>query len=502
VNRRTVLKAGLIGVPAVAVTAAGGAAWLYAAADIDTAGQVEFTNRLTIPTLAASRRDSAGRRVFDLHAAPGNHQFRPGRPTDTWGINGGYLGPTLRAARGETVLINFRNDLPEATTSHWHGMHLPARMDGGPHQMIAPGETWSPSWTINQPAATLWYHPHPHMQTARHVYRGLAGLFILDEPAATPIGLPNRYGVDDIPVIVQDKEFGDDNQLDEEPRMFSGVGQLGDTISVNGTLAPYHDVTTERVRLRLLNASNARSYRFGFADERPFALIGTDGGLLAAPHQTTRIQLSPGERAELVVTLRPTEQLVLRSYPPELGVNFWDERFNGGDDTFDILQLRAAAELAPSPPLPVRLAEPPQIDTAVIAATRTFHLSGFSINDKRMDPSRIDEVITKDTTEIWEVTAIDGVPHNFHVHDVQFQVLSINGAPPGPELAGWKDTIHTPPNTPIRIALRFTDYADRNTPYMFHCHLLTHEDQGLMGQFVVLEHGQTPGVLTGHGSHR
>jgi FtsP/CotA-like multicopper oxidase with cupredoxin domain len=283
--------------------------------------------------------------------------------------------------------------------------------------------------------------------------------------------------------------------------MFSGVGQLGDTICVNATIGPYLDVTTERVRLRLLNASNARVYRFGLSDDRPFALIATDGGLLTAPHQTTRIQLSPGERAEIIVTPRPGERLVLRSYPPELGVNFWDQRFNGGDDSFDILQLRAADHLASAPALPERLADPPRIDTSTIATTRQFRLSGFEINGRGMDPSRIDEVVTRDTTEIWEITAIDGTVHNFHVHDVQFQVLSVGGAAPGPELAGWKDTIHTPPNTPIRIALRFSDYTDRDTPYMFHCHLLQHEDQGLMGQFVVVEPGQTPGTPPPHNGH-
>src|SRR5690606_35134294 len=146
-----------------------------------------------------SHRDADGRRVFDLRAAAGRHRFRPGRPTPTWGINGPHLAPTLRAVRGETVLVRFRNDLPETTTLHWHGMHLPAAMDGGPHQPVEPGTTWSPTWTIDQPAATLWYHPHPHGRTAAHVYRGLTGMFILDEPE--PPQLPNRYGIDDIPVI-------------------------------------------------------------------------------------------------------------------------------------------------------------------------------------------------------------------------------------------------------------------------------------------------------------
>lgn len=315
-------------------------------------------------------------------------------------------------------------------------------------------------------------------------------------PGSTPAGLPGRYGVDDLPVIIQDKRFDGDNQLDESEQWLSDVGILGDTITVNGTLSPYHEVTTERLRMRLLNASNSRVYQIGLAEDRPFSLIGTDCGLLAAPHELTRLRLSPGERAEIVVTMRPGETAVLRGYPPDLGTNFWNARFSGGDDTFDILQLRAAAELAPAPPLPDTLAEPARIDTAAPAAVRRFTLSGRQINGRELDMRRIDLAVTKGTTEVWEIDAIDDTPHNFHVHDVRFQVLSVGGSPPPPELLGWKDTVYVPPNTPIRIAMAFTDHADPDTPYMYHCHLLLHEDQRLMGQFVVVEPGQRPGTLT------
>ena len=257
-KRRTLLKAGLAAVPATAAATAGGVAWWWAGADLNTAGKIRFENRLFIPPLAPSRKDPQGRRLFDLRATTGRHRFRPGPPTPTWGINGPHLAPTLRAARGETVLIRFRNDLPETTTLHWHGMHLPAEMDGGPHQPVKPGATWSPTWTIDQPAATLWYHPHPHGRTAVHVYRGLAGMFILDEP--TDLELPSRYGVDDIPVIVRDISLKPDNRLDPKPRSQGSVGIVGDLVTVNGTTAPYLAVTTQRIRLRLLNASNSRIY--------------------------------------------------------------------------------------------------------------------------------------------------------------------------------------------------------------------------------------------------
>ncbi|HEY8482556.1 MAG TPA: multicopper oxidase domain-containing protein [Spirillospora sp.] len=498
-NRRAFLKAGLIAVPTTAAAAAGGAGWWWAGADLNTAGRIRFANRLFIPPQARSHRDADGRRVFDLRAAAGRHRFRPGRPTSTWGINGPHLAPTLRAVRGETVLVRFRNDLPETTTLHWHGMHLPAAMDGGPHQPVEPGTTWSPTWTIDQPAATLWYHPHPHGRTAAHVYRGLTGVFILDEPE--PPQLPNRYGIDDIPVIVRDINLTGDNRLEEKERSQAGVGIVGEHVTVNGTLAPYLPVTTQRIRLRLLNASASRIYRFGFASGRSFALVGTDGGLLAAPHRTDRVQLSPAERAEIIVTMRPGERDVLRSFPPDTGLNFWDRRLTGGDDTLDVLELRAAPRLDPSPPIPARLAEPPRLAAANTPPKRTFQLAKYTINGRPMDMNRIDFAVAQGSTEVWEVTAIDGSPHNLHVHDAQFQVLSVGGAPPPPHLRGWKDTIHTPPKVPIRIAMRFRGRPDPAMPYMFHCHVLNHEDRGLMGQFVVTSDGRLPRAAAAPAHH-
>jgi FtsP/CotA-like multicopper oxidase with cupredoxin domain len=437
--------------------------------------------------------------VFDLTAAEGSHDFGQGRPTPTWGFNGDYLGPTLRAARGEEVVVNVHNRLSEDTTVHWHGMHLPAAMDGGPHQPIAPGETWSPSWRVDQPAATLWYHPHPHGETEQHVYRGLAGMFLVEDGTAAARGLPHEYGVDDIPVIVQDKKFTGDGRLDDRPGMLSGIGVLGDTVAVNGTVAPYLDVTTERVRLRLLNGSTARTYQFGFADDRPFAVVGTDGGLLPAPHRTTRVMLSPGERAEIVVDLVPGERAVLRSTPPPLGVSLLD-RFVGGDDTLDILQLRAADRLAPRPEVPERLVEVPPLDPAEAVRTRTFRLSGNQINGERMDMDRIDATTAPGSVEVWEVTNSDGIPHNFHVHGVQFQVLTMDGEPPAPEWSGWQDTIYLPPEVRFEIVMRLPPYPDPTMPYMYHCHLLTHEDSGMMGQFVVVGPGQRP-ALPDHAHH-
>jgi blue copper oxidase len=487
---------GGLAILAVGAGAAVLGAW-WARSEINTVGTISFDNELAIPPLADSRVDAQGRRVFDLTLQRGTTEFFPAVPTQTWGVNGSYLGPTVRAARGEQVVLNVRNALDEQTTVHWHGMHLPARMDGGPHQPINTGSTWSPTWRIGQPAATLWYHPHPHGETAKHVYRGIAGMFIVDD-AVSSRDLPSRYGVDDVPVIVQDRRFDDAGQLDEAAAPGRSTGLLGDTILVNGTVAPHLDVTSQRVRLRLLNASNARIYDFGLSDGRTLTVIGSDGGLLAKPYDTQRIMLSPGERAEVVVTVRAGERTVLRSYPPALGADFWNERFAGGDDSFDVLELRAADSLTPSPAVPARLADLPRLEATSAVTTRHFDLGGTHINGRDMDMDRIDETVTVGETEIWRLSNRGGTPHNFHVHDVQFQVLDVDGERPPAHLGGWKDTVFVPPDTSVTLVMRFSDYTDPDVPYMFHCHLLAHEDRGMMGQFVVVQPGQSAGAPAHH----
>jgi suppressor of ftsI len=464
---------------------------------VSTVGDVDFDSPLAIPPLAPSVVNASGERIFELEAEKGEHRFLPAAATPTWGFNQDYLGPTLIADRGETVRVNVRNSLPEATSVHWHGMHLPAEMDGGPHQQIAPSHTWSPAWTIDQPAATLWYHPHLHGTTESHVARGLAGTFLLRDPVEDSLPLPREYGIDDIPVIVQDIRIGGDGALQGNVRGFSGL--LGDRIAVNGTLGPYLSVSTDVVRLRLLNASPARVYRFGMSDDREMAVIGTDGGLLESPHPTSSVQLSPGERAEVLVTMAPAETVVLRSFSPDLGMDAVPAAMNGGGDSFDVLELRASPTLASVGQVPRSLAPMERLGPAT--AERNFELEGFTINNEPMQMDRINETVPLGVTEAWVVRNKQNQPHSFHVHDVQFQVESVDGAPPGAMLAGWKDTIYLRPGVAYRLIMRFTDYSDPNTPYMFHCHLLWHEDNGMMGQFVVVRDGEKANVEPG-GTHQ
>ncbi len=451
--------------------------------------EAPVTRALAIPPLEEGLV-SQGRRTYALDVQEGTTDFGVGGPTDTYGVNQSYLGPTLRMTTGEDDRMDVHNGLDTVTTLHWHGMHVPAKMDGGPHQLLDPGQTWSPQWQVRQPAATLWYHAHPHGQTSDQVYKGVAGMILVDDPVGGP-QLPDEYGVDDIPVIVQDKSFDSDGQLVFDQRGPSSTGFLGDTVMVNGTIGAYLDVPTTHVRLRLLNASTARIYRFGFADDRTFQAVATDGGLLTAPVPLDRIQLSPGERAEIVVAMTPGESVELRNYSPDFGGRVaGNSRFGTGD--YRVLELRAAQDLRGSPAVPATLVPFSRTPESSADGTRTFTINAQIINRRPVDMGRIDEVVPLDATEVWVLRNRDPQPHNFHVHTVQFQVLDIDGAPPPPHLAGWKDTVYLAPGSEVRIIASFTDYADPMWPYMYHCHLLWHEDSGLMGQFVVVAPGQTP----------
>ncbi|WP_369045650.1 multicopper oxidase family protein [Sinomonas sp. P10A9] len=452
---------------------------------------VAFGARLPIPPLDAGTVEN-GVRTFRLAAQPGTHEFVPGKPAESMGYNGAYLGPTLRASRGEKVRVLAENRLPDATTLHFHGMMLPAAQDGGPHAMIGPGASTSPEWTVDQPAATLWYHPHPHGNTEKQVSYGLAGLFFVDEgPQA---GLPQDYGVDDIPLVVQDRRLDANGKLTFDPSGNS-LGTLGNSIAANGTLGAVLPVTTQRVRLRILNASAGRWFTFGFADRRKFHMVASDGGLLAAPLALDAVQLSPAERAEIVVELKAGESVMLRSFAPDLGRVNPPEAFGGGKE-FDVVRLDAAASLAPSPALPAAFTELPAPAGTTTAVSRSFTFNGRTINNKTMDMNRTDFTAVPGGSEVWFVDNVSAYQHNLHIHGVQFRLVDIDGKQPPPERAGWKDTIPLLPREQNRIALRMPQWSDPEHPYMYHCHLLTHEDEGMMGQFTVVDPSAAGGAAT------
>ena len=496
-----------------------------------TNGELTFENKLLIPNQLFGTVVE-GRRQFYLTVAEGSREFLPGKQTPTAGVNGPYLGPTVRLRRGEDVDLIVQNNLDEITTMHWHGMHVPARMDGTPHQKIEPGESWTASFLVDQQAAPLWYHPHPHDNTGRQVYRGVAGLMWIDDDNSDALSLPKTYGVDDIPVVLQDRLFDDDGAF----RYARNLGAVfGNTMLINGTYNPFLQVESRRIRFRLLNGSNARIYYIGFADNRAFHQIATDGGFLETPLQTNRVILAPGERAEILVDFSDGDEVVLKSYPEAGFVRTIISFFWGiGTGNLQLLKIVPQPTKRASHALPERLNTISRIDTSHAAKTRPMVLvgpmpggrgrqgvqsgrggrrgrgqglqggrggrggrGGPPINGKIMNMARIDEVVRLGDIEIWEVHNRGGQPHPFHVHLVQFQILDRNGQPSTGADLGWKDTVLVPPGDLVRIIMAFERYADPRVPYMYHCHIMEHEDNGMMGQFLVVEEPEQLSLITG-----
>ena len=445
----------------------------------------EVANALRVPPLL-SPPPRAGVRTFALTLQRGQVAFEPGRTVDTLGINGPYLGPTLRAAQGDTVAFAIANRIGEPTTLHWHGMLLPAAMDGGPHQIIEDGATWEPRFAITQQAATLWLHSHMLGRSEAQVTRGLAALFILDDDNPAQTALPRTYGVDDVPLILQEYGFG------------GGRGGQGAGTLVNGALEPVLATAQPRLRLRLLNASSQRTYALGLSGDVPFHQVASDGGLLPAPVPLTRLQLGPAERAEIVVDLTGVPDGAPLAVQQLGGPGRGGNAGAPGATLLTITPRRDGAGPRTAPaPLPARLNTIERLDPAAAAVTREIVLggggrAGLTINGHAMataahmhDAAGTLRVRLGDL-ERWNVVNTTRDTHLFHVHDVQFQILDRNGAPPGPAESGRKDTVLLRPGETVPLLMRFVDFADAETPYMFHCHILRHEDQGMMGQFVVV----------------
>ncbi|MDE2844938.1 MAG: multicopper oxidase domain-containing protein, partial [Chloroflexota bacterium] len=370
---------------------------------------------LSIPELMDPRFDEEGVAHYDLKIGKSRHDYRQAALTDTYSFNGmPVLGPTLRLNAGDSVVINVTNELDDVTTTHWHGADVPAEDDGGPHSLIEPGATWVADFDVIQPAATLWYHPHAHGSTAEHVYRGAAGLIIVEDDNPADAALPATYGVDDIPVIIQDRDFTVDGQLDfaiDE----DDEGKLYSTLTVNGTINPFVEVPEGLVRLRLLNGSQARIYRLS-VDGAAMTKIASDGGYLASPVVLDQTIIAPGDREEIIVNVG------------ESPVALVDEELGR------VLELRPNGSVSDTGPLPDKLATIDRISESEIMVDRIFRMRDsrnfwefsptWSINGVQMDMSRIDETVQLGDTERWTLISGDG-QHVFHPHQTQFQILSI-----------------------------------------------------------------------------
>ena len=492
-SRRALLKSGaaILGFSAIAPLAA-------------LAGSQSSSRQpLRIPPLDQGQMVD-GQRKFDLAVGHGQMSFFSDVKTKTLGINGDYLAPVLRFRAGDKVQLNVSNTLQEATTLHWHGFNLPAASDGGPHQVIKPGGDWTAEFEVREKASTMWYHSHLMGKTADQVWAGLAGMIIVDDEEADALDLPDSYGIDDFPVVLQDRAFNSSGQIPYRLNMHSrNMGMAGDVALVNGTVAPYLDVTTSLVRLRLLNGSNSSIYSLGFTDGRAFQQIASDGGLLAAPIETKMVRLAPGERAEIVVDMSDQTPAMLRTFVQagEMGgmMRGMGRMMEGGSPQMDFLELRPSANLKTSPALPASLTDLPAPNPQDATNSRQFVLQmqgmgmlnaltggGFTINGKSMDPSYINEVVKMGETEVWQISNASMMAHPFHIHNTQFRILARDGAAPAAVEAGRKDTVLVNPGETVHILIRFDHYTDDTRPYMYHCHILEHEDAGMMGQFIVV----------------
>jgi bilirubin oxidase len=459
---------------------------------------------------------------FDLTIQNGEVEFVPGVMTSTLGINGNILGPTLILEKGETVEIDIHNTLDEITTIHWHGFHIPAEMDGGPHTPIAPGETWSPTFTILDHAATMWYHPHLMHTTYKHVMMGLAGLVIIKDAEEAALNLPRTYGVDDIPLVFQTKVIDENGQINPD----MDVAGLDTLVLTNGTPDAYFDCPAQIVRFRMLNASSERSYSIGLSNNAPFSVIGSDGGLLTSPASLTRLLMSPGERYEILVDLSGMEgetvsimnhgsDIPFRVYGTEsilpMGggdpIPYYDQNHLNGAN-FSLLDINVVAPTeSPVTEIPATLVASTSWDTSVIDNERSISMgtgSGgpgsitgpFMLNGVEFDMNVINEVIDLDDMEVWTITNQTPIAHPFHIHDIQFNILELNGQAPPPHMGGWKDVVLVSAQMgSAKFVTRFEDFADPVVPYMYHCHILVHEEGGMMGQFVVVDPNGINGVI-------
>jgi len=448
--------------------------------------------------------------TFDLTLQTGTTQFFPGTATNTMGANGSLLGPTLIMNEGDNVTINVTNNLGEASTIHWHGMHVPAIADGGPHTEIPENTTWSPAFMVRNFASTNWYHPHLHMNTNKHVQKGIAGMIIVRDAEEAALSLPRTYGEDDFPIVVQTKGFDANNQIIIETA-------LDTTLLVNGTKDPYLDAPAQWVRLRLLNGSSERYYNFGFSGNLPFKQIATDGGLLTAPVDLTRVMVAPGERAEIVIDLSALQgnTIQLMSYGAELasGIygaaqpgmgagqtipNYALNPLNGAN--FTVMDIKVVAPTAnPITSISAALTtHTPWLEAnadALKTLTFTPQTMGptaiqgpFLINNAMFNMDVINYQIPLDNIEVWTLFNQSPIGHPFHIHDISFYILDINGTPPPPNMQGRKDVVHVPSgNGTVRFITKFENFANDTLPYMYHCHILTHEDMGMMGQFIVYD---------------
>jgi FtsP/CotA-like multicopper oxidase with cupredoxin domain len=431
-----------------------------------------------------------------LTVARANLAIWPGYSTAVSAINGVVPGPTIRVQRGEEFLARVQNNLGEPLVLHWHGVLAPERMDGHPRDQVAAGQSYQIRFPVRQRASTCWYHAHTDQRTAEQAYAGVAGFFIIEDPAEAGLGLPS--GSHDVPLGFTDKRVSASRQLVYAPSMMDGMsGYLGDVMLVNGTPDAWLSVDRGLYRLRLLNGSNARIYKVALSDGRPFHLVGTDGGLLSAPVSVSSVMLAPGQRLEVLVDFS--------AYAIGMSVGLKSLAFTGSGgmmggprqgSELDLLRFYIESPASGNATIPATLQPFIPLTANQIRRTRVFTLAmsgmAHTINRQLFNMQRTDFSVPFGDLEIWEYRNTGTEPHPMHAHASLCQVLSRSSAASlPPEDGGWKDTVLVNPGETVRVLTRFDAYSG---VFVHHCHNLEHEDLGMMQNFQVLP----PPTLTVH----
>lgn len=432
---------------------------------------VSAQNTLNIPATLEGE-------TIALEIAADSVQFLDGTITQTYGFNGPYLGPTLILHEGDSVHFQVTNNLEEATTVHWHGMHVPAYADGGPHTPILPGETWEPSIKVLDEAATSWYHPHLHGNSTQHTILGLAGMILVRDESDIQAQLPRTYGVDEFPLVMAYQGFDDDNQITR------GMG-VDVTPLINGTFDPVIDLPAQMVRFHLLNGDEEFNFNLSLSNGDDIIVIATEGGLLESPAYLQELKMYNGERYEILVDLSAYEGQTL----------YLENYFIDGSETSEhenfltINVVEATSDAVTSVPTELTTHEIWDEAEADVTREKAFTGSGpnWTINDTEFSMMVIDDTVYLDDIEIWVITNETNTDHPFHIHDEQFFILDVNSEAPADYMSGPKDVVNVEPDDVVRFITKFEDFADSDIPYMYHCHILPHEDSGMMGQFIVID---------------
>jgi spore coat protein A len=441
-------------------------------ASLPPAPDPEFTRALVVPPVLAPSSSDQTTDYYELSIEAGSAQMRDGAATPIVGFNGMFPGPTIVATRGRMVQVTQTNGWSENVSIHNHGHKVSADSDGHPMDYIAPGASKVYSYPNDQRASTYWYHDHAMDVTGEHVYRGLAGFYIIHDPAEDALGLPS--GAYDVPLLLQDKQFDADNALTYIEDGLNGV--LGATPVVNGVATPYYFVAARKYRLRLLNGAISREFVLRLEDAAgqalPFQIVASDGGLLEAPLEATSLPLTEAERYDIVVDFGMAP----------LGAKFTLVNSEPTSPVITkVMQFVVDRREADASSVPAQLSEITRLQESDSAGTQqfSFELAGesWTMNGLVFDPERVDVTSQLGKVYVWTLQNRTGTAHPFHKHLSPFNVLDINGAPPPAELAGWKDTVRVPPHASVRILFRDESFTGI---YVFHCHRIDHEDHGMM----------------------